>query len=307
MPSIFTLTLNPGLDRTLTVPSLHENAVLRATTSRLDWGGKGFNVSRALQALGEESVAMGLIGGFTGKMLEQGLASLGIATDFVQIAGETRTNTVIEEPHSGRYIKVNEAGPTIDRAALDAMCQRIAERVVPGSYWAICGSLPPGISPKFYAELIKTLQSKGGIVCLDTSGDALRNALSSSPFLVKPNSDEATDITGVPITNLASAERAAGHFLDQGVTLVALSMGADGLLLAARDRKIHVRPPNVAVKTVVGVGDAVVAGLIYALRHALPLTDVARWGVAAGTAAAMTPGVGVGTLEEIRALVTMMS
>ena len=88
--------------------------------------------------------------------------------------------------------------------------------------------------------------------------------------------------------------------------LVALSMGADGLLLASRDRKIHVRPPTVAVKTVVGVGDALLAGLLYALCHALPLPDVACWGVATGTAAAMTPGVGVGTLAEVRALITQM-
>src|SRR4051812_32113885 len=112
--AIYTLTLNPGLDRTLTVPSLHDNAVLRATNSRLDWGGKGFNVSRALKAMGEESVALGIVGGFTGQMLTKGLADLGIATDFVHIDAETRTNTVIQEPHSGRYIKVNEAGPIVE-------------------------------------------------------------------------------------------------------------------------------------------------------------------------------------------------
>ncbi len=168
MPSIYTLTLNPGLDRTLTVPSLHDNAVLRATTSRVDWGGKGLNVSRALHALGEESLALGIVGGFTGQMLTQGLADLGIATDFVQIAGETRTNTVIEETYngvySGRYIKVNEAGPTVDAAALATLRQRIAVHVVSGSYWALCGSLPPGVPPDFYAELITQIQNEGGIV-----------------------------------------------------------------------------------------------------------------------------------------------
>src|SRR5215217_1281255 len=110
MPPIYTLTLNPGLDRTLTVAKLDDNTVLRATSSRLDWGGKGFNVSRALQALGEESIALGIVGGYTGKMLTEGLSNLGIATDFVHIDSETRTNTVIEEAGSGRYFKVNEAG-----------------------------------------------------------------------------------------------------------------------------------------------------------------------------------------------------
>lgn len=306
MAAIYTLTLNPGLDRTLTVPSLHDNAVLRATSSRLDWGGKGFNVSRALRALGEESVALGIVGGFTGQMLTQGLAELGIKTDFVQIAGETRTNTVIEEPHSGRYIKVNEAGPTVDAAALEALYERVAAHLTIGSYFALCGSLPPGAPPDFYAELISLIQSYGAIVCLDSSGEALRQGLRSAPFLVKPNAEEATEITGIPISDAKTAQRAAGYFLDHGVTLVALTMGRDGLLLAARDFTLHLRPPQVAAQTPVGIGDALLAGLIYGLCHELPLTDIARWGVAAGTAAAMTPGVGVGTYAEISALMAQM-
>ena len=110
---IITLTPNPVLDRTLTVPHIEFDDVLRATSTRLDWGGKGFNVSRALQALGTESVAMAFAGGGTGQMLRQGLHALGIATDFVSIAGETRTNVVVVDQATGRHIKVNEAGPSI--------------------------------------------------------------------------------------------------------------------------------------------------------------------------------------------------
>ena len=307
MPTIYTVTLNPGLDRTLAVPDLHENAVLRATSSRLDWGGKGFNVSRALQALGMDTVALGVVGGFTGQMLTKGLADMGIATDFVQVAGETRTNTVIEEAHSGRYIKVNEAGPTVERAALDRLCDRVVTHLTPNSYWAVCGSLPPGVPADFYAELITLIQGGGGIVALDTSGEALRQGVHAAPFLVKPNAEEATELTGIPIHDDATARRVAEYFMDQGATLVALSLAADGLLLAARERSMHIRPPQVTIQTLVGVGDALLAGILYALHHRLPLPDVARWGVAAGTAAAMTPGVGVGTLADVRALVDQMA
>lgn len=306
MPSLFTLTLNPGLDRTLTVAALHENTVLRATKSRLDWGGKGFNVTRALQALGVESVALGLVGGFTGQMLTEGLAHLGIRTDFVQIAGETRTNTVIEEAISGRYFKVNEAGPTVEAASLDELHTRILARLEAGSYWALCGSLPPGAPPDLYANLIALIQNQGAFACLDASGEALRHGLQAAPFLVKPNAEEAAEITGIPITDRSSAQRAATLFLDQGATMVALSLGADGLLLARREQSVYARPPQVAVQTLVGVGDALLAGLLYALHHKLPFSDMARWGVAAGTAAAMTAGVGVGTLEEVSSLVTQV-
>jgi 1-phosphofructokinase family hexose kinase len=306
MPPLHTVTLNPGLDRTLTVSVLHENSVLRATHSRLDWGGKGFNVTRALQALGVESIALGLVGGFTGQMLTQGLSDLGITTDFIQIPGETRTNTVIEESGSGRYLKVNEPGPTIDAIALDTLHARIFAHLSPGSYWALCGSLPPGAPPSVYADLITLIQSHGAFACLDASGEALRLGLAAAPFLVKPNAEEAAEVTGIPITNTASAQRAATLFLDQGAKLVALSLGADGLLLTNGNQSIRARPPQVAVQTLVGVGDALLAGLLYALHHRLSLTDIARWGVAAGTAAAMSPGVGVGTLAEVSALITQV-
>ena len=204
MPPIYTVTLNPGLDRTLTVPKLHENAVLRATSSRLDWGGKGFNVTRALQALELESIALGMVGGFTGQMLTQGLEQLGITTDFVQIKGESRTNTVIEEMHSGRYIKVNEIGPPVERADLDALRGRILTRVRAGSYWALCGSLPPGADSTFYADLITLIQSQGAFACLDASGEALHRGIESAPFLVKPNAEEAAEYSGIAITGVAA-------------------------------------------------------------------------------------------------------
>jgi 1-phosphofructokinase family hexose kinase len=240
-------------------------------------------------------------------MLTQGLSGLGISTDFVQIAGETRTNTVIEESGSGRYLKVNEAGPTIDAAALDALRARILAHLTPGSYWALCGSLPPGAPPHLYADLIILIQSHGALACLDAGGDALRLGLAAAPFLVKPNAEEAAEVTGIPITDTPSAQRAATFFLDQGAKVVALSLGADGLLLTNGHQSIYARPPQVAVQTLVGVGDALLAGLLYALHRGFPLPDMARWGVAAGTAAAMTSGVGVGRLGVVSALVAKVT
>lgn len=306
-PAIYTVTLNPGLDRTLTVPELHENRVLRATTTQIDWGGKGFNVTRALHALGLPSVALGLVGGCTGQMLTQGLHELGIITDFVTIPGETRTNTVIQTADGCRHIKVNEPGPTVDAAALAALAARVTATVTPGSLWALCGSLPPGAPPDIYATLTRLIQAQGGRVALDASGTALAPGLAARPDWVKPNAEEAADLTGAAITDLASAARAAARCMDLGAQQVALSLGADGLLLAAPGQVIHAQPPAVAVQTLVGVGDALLGGLLYALAQGWPLPDVARWAVAAGSAAAMTPGVGVGSLAEVTALAAQIT
>jgi 1-phosphofructokinase family hexose kinase len=299
---IRSVTLNPSLDRTLTVPRIRFNEMTRATSLRLDWGGKGFNVSRALQALGAESVAMGFAGGATGEMLARGMAGLGIDTDLVIIAGETRTNTIVTEKDTGRYLKVNEAGPTIGTEELSALLHRVQEQVQPGDLWVLSGSLPPGVSPDLYGKLIRIVQTGGAWALLDTSGEPLRLGCMAGPYLVKPNAFEAGEVTGCTIGSEVEVLDAAGWFLQKGVELVAISLGVDGLLLACRDRMVKARPPRVQAHHPVGAGDALLAGIAWALHRGLPLEEVARWGVAAGTAAAMRVGVAVGSGAEVQAL-----
>lgn len=299
---IITLTLNPGLDHTLTVPRISFDEVLRATKARLDWGGKGFNVSRALMALGVDSLAMGLVGGATGQMLEWGLADLDIATDLVQIAGKTRTNVVVTDASAERHIKVNEAGPSIQPLELEALLDRVRERARPGDMWILSGSLPPGAPPGIYAHLIDLIHGGGARAVLDTSGEPLRLGCAARPLLVKPNANEAEEMMGRAIKSNADALEAAGFFLKQGIELVALSLGAGGLLLVSGQEAVRAFPPQVLVRNPVGAGDALLAGITWALRRELPLEDVARWGVAAGTAAAMREGVGVGSRAEVEGL-----
>lgn len=296
---IVTVTPNPVLDRTLTVPRIAFNDVIRATAVRLDWGGKGFNVSRALKALGLDSVALGFVGGATGQMLEQGLNELGIATDFVHIAGETRTNIVIAETAGERHIKVNETGPTVSEKEITAFFQRASDLVQPDDLWALCGSLPPGVPADFYAGLIELLRERGARVALDTSGEALRLGSAAGPFLAKPNAAEAEELTGLRVDGAAAAVQASRWFLERGIELVALSLGEQGLVLSSGRETVWARPPAVRVGNPTGAGDALLAGIIWALAKGLPLPELARWGVAAGTAAAQGEGVSVGTRAEV--------
>lgn len=298
---IITVTPNPVLDRTITVPALAFNDVLRATAVRLDWGGKGFNVSRALLALGAESVAMGFVGGATGDMLEAGLRGQGITTDFVRIDGETRTNVVIAEP-SGRHIKANEAGPTVPRAAQEALFAVLRARLQPGDTCVMAGSLPPGVDADFYAELVQLVHAAGALSVLDASGEALRRGVAARPNVVKPNALEAAQLTGAPVQTVADAVAACRAISAQGVSMVALSLGADGLLLSDGARIVHAQPPAIEEVINVGAGDALVAGLVWAQAEGLTLSDIARWGVACGTAAAQKPGVDFGTKAEVAAV-----
>ena len=308
-PRIVTVTPNPALDRTLTVECMQFNEMTRATASRLDWGGKGFNVSRALRALGAESVAMGFVGA-TGQMLECGLKEEGITTDFVQVAGETRTNTVVTDADGGRYIKVNEVGPMVRAAELATFLNQVRERVRPADLWVLSGSLPPGVPPDFYAQLIGLVQAGGARALLDTSGEPLRLGCAAGPYLVKPNVAEAEEVTGREIHSTADRLAAAKFFLRQGTELAALSLGADGLLLASEQSAVWARPPNVQARNPVGAGDALLAGIAWAVacpesgrrEKEMPLEEMARWGVACGKAAAVREGVSVGTRTEVEAL-----
>jgi 1-phosphofructokinase family hexose kinase len=288
---IYTVSTNPALDLILTVPAIDFDVVLRAHTVRRALGGKGFNVSRYLQALGMDSVAVAFAGGFTGQALAAGLRAGGIATDFIPLEEETRTNVVVAEP-SGRHIKANQAGATIPPAGKQAFWDLLRRRAQPGDLWVLTGSLAPGLEEDFYAEVGTELRRRGAAFVLDTSGGALRRGCAAGPRLVKPNVVEAEEFTGRTIDSPAAAAAAAGAFLAAGAELVILSLGKDGAIVAGEGALLHLQGPPVTVKTAVGAGDAVVAGAVYALRGGLGVAEIGvaeigRWGVATATVTAM--------------------
>ena len=210
---IYTVTLNPAIDRELLVPEIKFDTVLRASEWQIDFGGKGFNVSRLLIGFNTTSVALGFVGGDSGKIMEKGLQSLGIQTDFVWVDGETRTNVSIRSELEPHYIKVNEPGPTITPAGVRSMLDKIEQTAKEGDWWVLSGSLPPGCPPEIYQQMIRIVQARGSKALLDTSGEALKLGCQASPFLCKPNLVEAQNLTGsfdAPAIELAQAVREMG-------------------------------------------------------------------------------------------------
>jgi 1-phosphofructokinase family hexose kinase len=290
---IYTVSANPALDLILTVSAIEFEVVLRASEVRREMGGKGFNVSRYLKALGAPNVAVAFAGGFTGQALAAGLAAAGVATEFVYLAaGETRTNVVIQEPNGRRHIKANQPGATVAAADQDAFWARLRALARPGDLWVLTGSLAPGLSPDFYALAAAELERAGAQFVLDTSGPALRRGCAARPALVKPNALEAEEFTGHPIRSPEEAAAAARAFLEAGAQRAILSLGKEGAIVAGNDPQagdvlLHLQPPAVTVQTAVGAGDAVVAGAVWAMQQGLPLAEVGVWGVATGTLTAM--------------------
>lgn len=308
MSTIVTVSANPAIDLFLDVPAIALDEVLRATGVRRVWAGKGFNVSRTVSRLGHATLAMGFVGGFAGMAITAGLAEEGIPTDFVGVDGETRTNVMVVDGTTGHHVKVNQAGAPVDEAAKAAFMARAAQRIQPGDFWVLSGSLLPGMPADFYAKLIELIRDRGAFVLLDTSGAALHAGCAAQPDLVKPNTVEARDLTGKPVASPADALDAIAAFHAAGARQVALSLGADGLMLSDGAECWHVRPPKIAVRTAVGAGDALLGGIVWALAQGMTLREVTCWGVATGSVYAIAdelPPAARPAVEEMIARLTV--
>jgi 1-phosphofructokinase family hexose kinase len=302
MNMIYTLTLNPAVDRELTVPAIEYDSVLRASESRVDFGGKGFNVSRLLRGLGAESTAVGFLGGKAGEILQDGLKSLGIGAEFVWVPGETRTNISIVTQSGGHYIKVNEKGPLVDSAKQQELLDKIAALAQPGDWWVLAGSLPPGCAEDFYARIVAVLNEHGSLSLLDTTGESLRLGCAENPYLVKPNAEEARALTKLPVETPAEIAAVAAEIRRMGAQNVVISMGKAGALLQTAEGTLLTKSPKIKEKNPIGAGDSMVGGLVWALTRGLALKESLGWGVASGAATASLSGTEVGSQKLIEKL-----
>ncbi|MET7511108.1 1-phosphofructokinase [Streptomyces albidoflavus] len=283
---IVTLTPNPSLDRAYELPSLDRGAVLRATRDRVDPGGKGVNVSRAVAAAGHRTVAVVPLGGPEGALLARLLGEHGIEAAGVPVAGSTRVNITLVEPDS-TLTKVNAAGPQLSGAEAEALLEAVRSRAAGADWIACCGSLPRGLGPEWYAQLVARAHRAGLRVALDTSGGALGATLAEEPDVVKPNAEELAEAVGRPLATVGEAVKAAGELRERGARAVLASLGADGQLLVDATGTWFGHAEPVVVRSNVGAGDASLAGFL-AAGGSGPAALAAA--VAHGTAAVQLPG-----------------
>src|SRR6266498_1362550 len=299
---IYTLTLNPAIDRELTVNAVEFDAVLQATGSQVDFGGKGFNVSRLLKSMGMPSTAIGFVGGRAGEQMGDGLKLLEITTDFVWISEETRTNISIVTQSHDHYIKVNEKGPLVDEAKQHELLNKIKSIARSGDWWVLAGSLPPGVPDSFYAQITEILNDRKAITILDTIGESLRLGCKAKPFLVKPNAEEACHLTGLSVENTSQVKLVAAEIRKIGAQNVVISLGKKGALLQTPDGSWLVHSPKIKEKNPIGAGDSMVGGLVWALAQGHSLKESLGWGAASGAATASMNGTQVGSrvlIEEL--------
>ncbi|WP_060512434.1 1-phosphofructokinase [Pseudomonas sp. NBRC 111124] len=301
MAKILTLTLNPALDITVSLGALRPGHVNRAQAQQSHAAGKGLNVAQVLADLGHSVTVGGFLGLDNPQPFEALIARRGFADCFVRVAGETRSNLKLVEA-DGRVTDINGQGPEVDETARTELLQRLAQ-VAPGhDAVVVAGSLPRGVSPEWFRQLLEQLQAQGLKVALDSSGEALRAGLQSSPWLVKPNTEELGEVLGLAVLTAAEQRAAAEQLLASGVEHVVVSAGEQGVCWFAAGQALQARPPQVRVASTVGAGDSLVAGMVHGLLAEECPRQTLRRATAIAAQAVTQVGFGICDREQLAQL-----
>jgi 1-phosphofructokinase family hexose kinase len=292
---IVTLTVNPAIDRTISVDRLAFEDRAYVNSSRESAGGRGINASRVIQSFGGDTTAVLISGGETGKRLEDHLSGCGYPIAVVPVRNDIRTNLTITDKQ-GLTVNLNESGPTLSKSEV-VHVERVVRQSLRKAQWLmVCGSLPPGVPSSFYARLIAMAREKKVKTLLDADGDALREGLDAHPTVVAPNQQEAERLLGRTLLTRAHLLQAAAQIRAMGAESVVLSVGSRGAIGAFADGLVEALPPRVDALCPIGAGDALAAAFTWAAARNSTMDGALRWGVAAGTASARLPGMNFASL-----------
>lgn len=303
---IATLTLNPSLDKSVTVDGLVIDEANRWTSFRRDPGGKGINVSRVVHELGGDTIAYGFIGGFDGEILRRLLKQQGVPFDFTSIRGEIRSNLIINDLKTRRQTRIDAPGPLISEKKLGDLVSKIKRIKPKPEFLVLSGSVPPGIPENIYREFIKVAKKQGIKTVLDSDDKWLKEGIKAKPNVIKPNLHEAEELLGMKLKNEAAIVQAVKTLLARGIEIVAISRGRDAFIISDGNEILKLIPPQVEVISTVGAGDSAVAGLVMKLSEGAGLQEAACLAVAAGTAAALTPGVELCHRKDVEKLLPLV-
>lgn len=288
MLPVLTITLNPALDVTTTIDQLKPLQKLRCAPPRLDPGGGGVNVSRALKELGGESRAFLAIGGGIGTELRGLLDRTGIACDYWPLSGETRFSFTVMEDSTAQHYRFVLPGPEVSSAEADAILLHLEQSIRDcHGYVVVSGSLPLGMPVDFYARITRRTRELGAKLIIDAHGEPLRLAAAERPYIIRLNHLEAQELVGGDAD--VAAHQLARQLIDRQLAEAAIvTLGERGAIVATAGGEIEIRPPHVAVRSSVGAGDSFVAALTFGLANGWALDEAARYGVAAAAAAVTT-------------------
>ena len=299
---VYTVTLNPAIDHTVYIDEFKIGGLNRIEHCIYDVGGKGINVSKALNAFGIENKAITIIGGKNGDILKSKCSELGLTLLCWDNKGETRINTKIVDASSLVTTELNESGPTVSQEILDNIIESLVSSTKEKDIVVLTGSLPKDVSPYIYSEWSDRLAGKGIKVFLDASGEALQHGLKSNVYAVKPNLVELEQFYNEKFNNTEDIINAGKKLLSGNTRKVVVSLGKEGAFYFEEGSAFYLAPIDVPVNSTVGAGDAMIAALIYAEIMNKTPEQTAKLAVAAASASVMCQGTETPSLDVIKEL-----
>jgi 6-phosphofructokinase 2 len=300
---ILTLTLNPSVDVSTATEKVVPEHKLRCTTARVDAGGGGINVSRVVHELGALTLAIFPKGGNTGALLAEKLAERGVPLAPVESRAQTRMCFNISESSTGQEFRLVLPGVPMQPEELAACQERVEAQLPDADVLVASGSLPEGVPEDIYARLAERVRARGGKVVLDTSGPALRLALGTGLYLVKPSRREFSELVGEKLPDVRSLAAACRKVHRAGAAeIIVVSMGGEGAVLTSSSGQWLAVPPTVEARSAVGAGDSFVAAMTLSLLRGEAHDVALAWGTAAGAAALLTPGTGLCIRRDVERL-----
>ena len=304
---ITTVSLNPSVDKGVTIESFQYGSMNRVLQTRQDAGGKAVNVAMVASALGMETRCVGFLCRENGRIIDRTLTKHGVQTEWVWLEGSIRTNLKLLDAKAGIVTEINESGAPVDGAQLEAMDDLIARSHADSDFLVLTGSLPPGCPKSYYAQVIRSLTGSGCRMVLDAEGEALRQGIEARPYLIKPNRLELEIELGHALGSTKEVARAARELNDRGIARVAVSLGAEGALLADEHDVFFAPAMKIDVASTVGAGDSMVSGMIAGLQDELPTDEVLRRGAACAAASISKAGTRLTGRAEFEKMLTYIT
>lgn len=295
---VLTVTLNPAIDQTISISDFAAGKVNRVKATQSHPAGKGVNVATVLDDLGIKTIVTGFLGLDNARLFDELFASRQMEDAFIRIPGETRTGLKIIDEVSHDTTDINFPGLTPGPGDVSALLEKLSSITPTGGWVVLAGSLPGNVDATLYRQLIEHVHASGAKVVLDTSSASLKTAVRARPEVVKPNHAELNELAGSDLKSPAEIVSAARSLLiEQGIQLAVISLGGDGALFITETQALHATPPAVTVKSTVGAGDTMVAGIVYAQLQQMPLEEIARIATAMGAHAVTRIGAGLDSAD----------
>jgi len=290
MSQIVTITFNPCIDKSASVPNLIPEKKLGCSEPRFEPGGGGINVARAIKKLGGEATAIYPSGGYTGKFFNELLAKEKIPAIVIEIENPLRENVIVLEESSNNQYRFGFPGAKLSSNEWQ-QCIDAIDKIENAEFLVASGSLPEGVPDDIFARLATIAKKKDIKLVVDTSKAALKQAANEGVFMLKPNLNELSLLLGRRELTINEVAAAAKEVIEKKYCeVLVVSLGEEGALLFTENKELRVFPPKVEKKSTVGAGDSMVAGFVLSLSQGKNFEEALRYGVACGTAATMHPG-----------------